>query len=452
MTDLDPYVALGEKLIAAAERQAGNGRAATSKRAWRSHRLNAVVIAAVLLLAGGAIAIAAAGLLTGSPVKREGPPLEANTALGIPAAGGSRLLSLRAIDPEGGPPWGMRLVHTTRGELCLQVGRVQGEQLGELGIDGSFHDDGRFHPISPAILPSYSEDADTTCILAGQTTSSSFQDQERSAAPINQELLKVEPQERHLRSISFGLLGPHALSITYRTKTGLQTRSVSEGTGAYLIIEMASHHAHLSFGGGSFIGYSTGRNTSMEPTGEVVAITYRFGPLTCSVSRGTQMSKRCPRPRPTPESRFAPTRSLHQPVHVMTVLQSPASCSRAFLLNPCYRAEVSFKAPYVVTNAGSEYSVEAGSHCKNARPSSWGINRDVKRGETVHTLSTGLFRLCASADEFEIRYLNNTLTGKSASSPHESVIVGTGVLGATGHSGRRMDLRRSTLKLSRDRV
>jgi hypothetical protein len=68
------------------------------------------------------------------------------------------------------------------------------------------------------------------------------------------------------------------------------------------------------------------------------------------------------------------------------------------------------------------------SRCKNARPNSWGINHDIKRAETVHTLSTGLFRLCASADEFEIRYLNQSLTGTSADSSHQSVIFGTGIL------------------------
>ena len=422
---------LEHDLLEAANRKLSTGAQTTGSRppARRTNRLrslNAAVIALVLAMTGGAIAIAATGLLTGSPVKPQGP-LNANAALGIPATGGSRLLPLRAIDPEGGLPWGMRLVHTTRGELCLQVGRVQDEQLGELGIDGAFNNDGRFHPLSPEVLPSYSDDSDTTCILAGQTTSSSFQDQGRSAAPIQQELLKVKPQERYLRSISFGLLGPHALSITYRTKTGLQTSPVSPSTGAYLIVETARHHAHLSFGGSDFIGYSTGRNISMEPMGEVAAITYRLGTLTCSVGR-VQVSRRCPSPPYTPRTAFDPTRSLHRPVHVQTVLQSPDSCSRAFLLDPCYRAEVEFKAPYAVTNAGSEYSVEASSHCKNARPSSWGINHDVKRGETVHTLSTGLFRLCASADEFEIRYLNHSLTGTAADAPHESVIFGTGIL------------------------
>lgn len=44
-------------------------------------------------------------------------------------------------------PAGQRVIRTTRGEVWVQVGRVQDRQLGELGIDGAFHDDGRFHPI-----------------------------------------------------------------------------------------------------------------------------------------------------------------------------------------------------------------------------------------------------------------------------------------------------------------
>lgn len=37
-------------------------------------------------------------------------------------------------------------------------------------------------------------------------------------------------------------------------------------------------------------------------------------------------------------------------MHVIAVAQSHKSCSAAFLLDPCYRAEVKFKAPYAVTS------------------------------------------------------------------------------------------------------
>ena len=78
------------------------------------------------------------------------------------------MLALQAPDPQGGLPWGMRVVRTTRGETCVQIARLDGDQLGQLGIDGAFHDDGRFHPLAPDVLPSESDSGDVTCDLSGQ--------------------------------------------------------------------------------------------------------------------------------------------------------------------------------------------------------------------------------------------------------------------------------------------
>ena len=65
----DPYSILGEELTAAAaRRQAARGGLTSRARAWRPRRLNAPLVAAVVVLAGGAIAAAATGVLTGSPV------------------------------------------------------------------------------------------------------------------------------------------------------------------------------------------------------------------------------------------------------------------------------------------------------------------------------------------------------------------------------------------------
>ena len=71
----DPYKLLGETLTAAAHRQETHDHRTWRVRSWLSHRLNAAVMAVVLVLAGGAIAVAATGLLSGSPVKEpEGAP------------------------------------------------------------------------------------------------------------------------------------------------------------------------------------------------------------------------------------------------------------------------------------------------------------------------------------------------------------------------------------------
>ena len=61
-----------DELIAAAHRQEANRRAAARVRSWLSRRVNAAVMAVALVLAGGAIAVAATGVLSGSPVKRAG--------------------------------------------------------------------------------------------------------------------------------------------------------------------------------------------------------------------------------------------------------------------------------------------------------------------------------------------------------------------------------------------
>jgi hypothetical protein len=419
----------------AARGDEGSQSAGRQRAPWRLP-LKAAVIAVALAMAGSAIALATTGVLTGSPVKEQGK-LSPNAGFGLPAPGGSRLLALRAADPEGGLPWGMRLVHTTRGEICVQVGRLDGDRLGQLGIDGAFHNDERFHALAPDVLPQYSDSGDVSCFLVGQIAIGSWSSGDRSAAPNSLELTKFKPAAKDLRSISWGLLGPHAVSVTYHTATGVRTRQVAPGTGAFLTVSAVSRAPHRlgSLGaGGENLGWISGREVAAQIPygigGTVIAATYRFGSFTCSIGHGAPVARRCPTPPPTPMRAFDPTRSLHRPVHVKTVLQPPAACGKAFLLDPCYRAEVEFRVPYAVTSAGSEYVVEASSRCKDTRPSGWPINRDVKRGETVHTLSTGLFRLCATADEFEVRYLNQRLQGPSAGSPHESVIFGTGILRA----------------------
>jgi hypothetical protein len=428
----DPYTLLGEALSAAAHRQETDRRTRWSVRSWLSHRLGAAVAALAFVLTGGAIAVAATGLLSGGPVPAVGEKPIPDVGNGVPAPGGSHLLALRVADPEGGPPWGMRVVHTTRGSTCVQMGRVQDGQLGQIGIDGAYHDDGRFHPLSPDILPIDDGYANISCILPGQTLMSRSPTQDRSAEWMV-EPRKVKPTAQELRSISYGLLGPHAVSVTYRTPTGTQARPVSPGSGAYMIVEPVGLPILRIGIGGDLIGWVSGHEVSpdipdLEHFSGLRAVTYRFGSMMCAVGSLPPGLKRCPAtPRP-PGWVFQPVHSLHRPVHVTVVAQSHTSCAAAFLLDPCYRAMVEFKAPYAVTSAAAEYDVEAESSCHNARPSGWAIMHNIKHGETVRTLSTGYFN-CTSIDKFQVRYLNRGLGGPASGASHESVILGTGTLG-----------------------
>jgi hypothetical protein len=115
------------------------------------------VVAACLVVSGSALA--ASGVFqTGAPVAPEVVPL-ASTDVGAPIRSSVRLLTLRVADPDGGPPWGLRTLKTTRGLMCVQVGRIVDGRIGVLGRDGAFHDDGRFHPLSV----NYLEDGSSNC-------------------------------------------------------------------------------------------------------------------------------------------------------------------------------------------------------------------------------------------------------------------------------------------------
>jgi hypothetical protein len=432
---IDPYSALGETLAAAARRrQDDSQRAPRSVRAWLAHRLNAAVIAVALVLGGGAIAVAATGLLNGSPVGDPAGTPTPTSGSGVPvAAGGSQLAAITA-DPEGGLPWAIQLVHTTRGELCVQIGRVHDGQIGQLGIDGAFHDDGRFHPLAPDVLPEYGGGyADISCVLPGEMVMGTQPTQDRNAEWMVGS--RTAKPARDLRAVAFGVLGPHAVSVTYRTPTGTRTVPVSPGTGAYMIVQPIGPVVPPITLGGFSGGFIAGDRVSGEPGPErfdmVRTVTFRFGARICSIGSIPAGGKRCPAPPPLPQSAFRPpTRSLHQPVRATAVTQPPAKCRAAFLLIPCYKAQVEFKAPYAITSAGSEYEIEAGSTCKNARPNGWSLNEDVARGQTVRTVSSGLFN-CTSLDEFQVRYMNvsRRFAASSTGQRHESVIVGAGFIG-----------------------
>jgi hypothetical protein len=127
---------LEQMLRDAAERRAG-ARAPRRRRSWRL----IVVVAGASLLAGGA-ALAATQLLSiGAPVPAS------KQGLAAIEPGTARLLSVRAADPDGGPPWGLRVFRSKSGLACIQVGRAYKGRLGVLGQDGTFHNDGRFHEL-----------------------------------------------------------------------------------------------------------------------------------------------------------------------------------------------------------------------------------------------------------------------------------------------------------------
>jgi hypothetical protein len=115
------------------------------RRFWRTPLGVVVVLAG---LGGTGVAVAATGLLDrGEPVPESARPFAVGLASIAP--GSTRVMHVRAPDPDGGPPWGLRVFRTRHGLACQQFGRVQGGEVGVIGRDGAFANDGRFHENPP---------------------------------------------------------------------------------------------------------------------------------------------------------------------------------------------------------------------------------------------------------------------------------------------------------------
>src|SRR6202043_2299227 len=101
----------------------------------RSRRVGLALPVTIGVLALAAASAAAALLFSSGETVAPAFVLPAtpSAGLGEPVPHSLALLPMRVPDPEGGPPWGMRVIRTTRGLLCLQAGRVVDGQLGALG-------------------------------------------------------------------------------------------------------------------------------------------------------------------------------------------------------------------------------------------------------------------------------------------------------------------------------
>jgi hypothetical protein len=393
---MDAMDRFGQELVLAGGRRRARWRplgrlvgtrfARSSSRRRASAQVRIALAALALVLATSAITLAATGvILTGSPVGTAHMPI-ATAGEGAPEAGGVRLLPLRVADPAGGLPWGMRIIHTTRGLVCVQLGRVDGHQLGQLGVDGAFHDDGRFHPLPADALPN--DLADTAgwmagnCAGPGDTYASDSVGLELNAATSPGPGAGV-PADR--REISFGLLGVHAVSITYREGSRTLTKPVLPGLGAYLIVQRYTSGRPL----GS-VSETDGRDEPGNysgpagPNGALTAITYDYGGRTC-VDRGKLRMASCGLSEvPPPPPAALP--AVREPLHAHLQIHDRVITG----------AQITFQAPYPVTNADENYSAIAPvcSHGSVGGSSS----ADVARGGLV-TISVGdvFSRACGQA-------------------------------------------------------
>jgi len=363
--------------------------------ALRAGRLAAVLPALAVLLVASTIALAASGvILTGSSV----PPtagLGPYAGAGLPLPGQSKLLSLRVPDPYGGLPWGMRVVHTTRGLVCVQIGRVQDGQLGELGIDGAYHDDGRFHPEGPGVLPAYAGGASEggvtsergSCVLAdgdvtgngeawGSAVAAEFTGVSENAAFA---LRRRPGAAQSMRDIAYGILGPHAVSVSYRQGNAIHNQRVAPGVGAYLIVQRtpagSTQQGH---------GEAPGTDTPGEgpgTSGALTVITYDHHGRICengynaATGQNVKIEHPCPAPNPYPQSlRVTPPGSFDRHLNVSLVRSG----------GKVIAAAVSFAAPFAVTSAAQDYTLQA-RPCAGGREGGGVdvLDHNVAQGATV---------------------------------------------------------------------
>ena len=147
-----------------------------------------------------------------------------------------------ADDPTGGPPWGLRVLRTTRGLGCVQIGRVVGGRLGVLG-HGAFANDGRFHPLPAAVSDS---PVDCGSLDARGRLYLAFASQGVPASAYAPAARRLETSSRDPnppicpqadeRAVYAGVLGPSALSVTYVTIGGGRVTAPVGPGGTYLIV------------------------------------------------------------------------------------------------------------------------------------------------------------------------------------------------------------------------
>ncbi len=381
---------LHQQLVRAARDQVAQERELARLRIPARRLLLALSLTGVVL-ASATIALATSGLIPiGSPV----PPnhrLRAGVGLGLPEPGSSLLLPLRVSDPEGGLPWGMRIIRTSREEVCLQVGRVRNGELGVLGVDGAFKDDGEFHPLPLDSLPAHPPeivgffvDATTSCFLPGRAFVGSRIAMHVSAAAGS---LAERPQtspRRDLRNVYFGLLGPQAVSVAYEQEGTQRTQAVLAGTGTYLIVQPFSTESSApSLGGG---GSTTLGQMGPGRRELLTRITYRLHGRLCERGPANVTAHPCP-PSPGPShselAHLHERRDLHMPLHVHLQIHNGLVSG----------ADVSFRAPYAIDSARHYYSVflpEPECHPRPGIPpmeagDSIAIDHDVSSGQTVST-------------------------------------------------------------------
>ncbi len=393
------------QIYAAAERRSRSPQARLLSRlpgphlSGRWRRAPLISLALGIALVGGAFG---GGLIQlGAPAKLPFSLLRnSHEGYGALVPGTVRMLPIAAPDPAGGPDWGMRVLSTTRGQGCIQIGRLLDGKLGALGQDYAFGDDGRFHelPVSAAF------DIDGCALLDGKGrlfTNVTADERPESAwigtgerlggcvpatAGPYEKGLRLTRRERELglrpapicpqadlRNIYYGLLGPDAQSITYVLEGERHTLPTVGVNGAYLFVTRASAHQLLNFA-------NAGTADIVPVDGPIKEIHYRDG-STCHLTSKSWIG-----------GSYACTPPLSEPVGYVTVGKEPTPAEVATPIHARltrgalgrYVIAISFTARLAVTDARRTYEMRWRE--PGMAPGAYGIegtNSNIAAGQTI---------------------------------------------------------------------
>ena len=323
------------------------------------------VVGVSVMLASVGVAFASGLLQVGAPAKLVEQFEIPTSGFGGVTPGSPKLLAITTPDPQGGAPWGLRTFTTTRGAGCVQTGRVVDGQLGVLGTDGAFGNDGRLHPIpvastsqlscsaldaNGAIFENVSKNNQLANGLDGpEQAPSAGRGEEHdvcaaaAATPAekNGALGRICPASEE-RALYYGLLGPDAQSITYLEEGRPVTSATSGPEGAYLIVTSAAAGWHPNE------PYGPGATGTLPPDGPITEIHYRDGTV-CHLT-------------PTPDGSCTPGGA---PIGFVPAEATPAPAQAAAAVSAQvvtgtggrHEAIVSFDAPLAITSVRDEYKL-----------------------------------------------------------------------------------------------
>ena len=408
-----------ERILMAEEQHLRRPRCGARRTGARWRRARPLALILVLAIGGTGVAFASGLFSFGAAVQPTPIFSSAQVGLGALTPGSVKVLAIATPDPHGGPRWGLRVLSTTRGAGCVQVGRLLDGKLVALGEYGAFDNDGLAHqvPVSAGINSFSCTPLDGnghffhSITFIGQTASAAWWFRSTSCVPTGtpQPTSRAHPPcpLRDERDVYYGLLGPDAQSITYTVAGRRHTQSTVGTQGAYLIVTDAAAGQRIPGAGGATeddvpvfspitsIEYRDGAKCNL-----LTAHRWIVGFHACSPSLNAPLGY-TPVPAPTQAQIAAPVHTqLHDiPAHVVRFPEFPgqrSSTTRLIHVPAQQEILVSFKSRISLQDVRGEYELEYHVPGAPAQTEAFG---SMSAGEFASTAGDGVLGIADTGSD-----------------------------------------------------